>query len=34
MPAPVQTAVADGRYTTDDLNRAQLAALQTGSPGR
>jgi hypothetical protein len=32
MPQPVQVAVADGHYTTDDLNRAQLAAL--GGPGR
>lgn len=33
LPQPVQVAVADGRYTTEDLNRAQLAALQAG-PGR
>jgi hypothetical protein len=28
LPSQVQEAIADGRYTTDDLNRAQLAALQ------
>jgi hypothetical protein len=27
----VQSAIADGRYTTDDLNRAQLEALRGGS---
>jgi hypothetical protein len=29
LPAEVQQAVNDGSYTTDDLNRAQLAALQS-----
>ncbi|ANP44539.1 hypothetical protein [Candidatus Viadribacter manganicus] len=33
LPQPVQLAVADGRYTSDDLNRAQLEALG-GAPGR
>ncbi len=33
LPQQVQVAVADGRYTTDDLNRAQLQALQ-GDAGR
>jgi hypothetical protein len=33
LPEQVQVAVADGRYTTDDLNRAQLEALR-GAPGR
>jgi hypothetical protein len=30
LPQPVQVAIADGRYTTDDLNRAQLEALNPG----
>ncbi|MEZ6023240.1 MAG: hypothetical protein R3C16_07495 [Hyphomonadaceae bacterium] len=29
LPSQVQAEVADGEYTTADLNRAQLAALQT-----
>ncbi len=33
MPAPVQQAVNDGSYSTDDLNRAQLAALQSPTQG-
>ena len=33
LPQQVQVAVADGRYTTDDLNRAQLEALR-GVAGR
>ena len=31
LPQPVQVAVADGRYSTDDLNRAQLEALRAGA---
>jgi len=31
LPQQVQVAVADGSYTTDDLNRAQLQALQAGA---
>ena len=30
LPDEVKEVIADGRYTTDDLNRAQLAALQGG----
>ena len=33
MPMSVQEAVNDGSYTTDDLNRAQLAALQSPTQG-
>lgn len=32
LPAQVDEAIADGRYTPDDLNRDQLAALQGSSP--
>jgi hypothetical protein len=28
LPDEVESAIADGRYTTEDLNRAQLAALR------
>ena len=28
LPDEVENAISDGRYTTEDLNRAQLAALQ------
>jgi hypothetical protein len=28
LPDEVNAVVADGSYSTDDLNRAQLAALQ------
>lgn len=29
LPSQVEQAMSDGSYTTDDLNRAQLAALQS-----
>jgi hypothetical protein len=29
----VQEVIADGRYTTDDLNRAMAAAMRAGSGG-
>lgn len=32
LPDEVEAAIADGRYTPDDLNRAQLAALNSAPP--
>jgi hypothetical protein len=33
LPPQVQEAIADGRYTTEDLNRAMAAAMRAGSGG-